>query len=55
MQIIMNSLSKGFVNVSKEELKEILSSLELSGNLRAENLSLQDYINITKKYTEMIK
>lgn len=52
---IMNSLSKGFVNVSKEELKEILSSLELSGNLRAENLSLQDYINITKKYTEMIK
>lgn len=52
---IMNSLSKGFVNVSKEELKEIFSSLELSGNLRAENLSLQDYINITKKYTEMIK
>lgn len=52
---IMNSLSKGFVNISKEELKEILSSLELSGNLRAENLSLQDYINITKKYTEMIK
>lgn len=52
---IMNSLSRGFVNVSKEELKEILSSLELSGNLRAENLSLQDYINITKKYTEMIK
>lgn len=52
---IMNSLSKGFVNISKEKLKEILSSLELSGNLRAENLSLQDYINITKKYTEMIK
>lgn len=52
---IMNSLSKGFVNISKEELKEILSSLELSGNLRAENLSLQDYINITKKYTEMIR
>lgn len=52
---IMNSLSKGFVNISKEELKEILFSLELSGNLRAENLSLQDYINITKKYTEMIK
>ncbi|WP_055078369.1 16S rRNA (adenine(1518)-N(6)/adenine(1519)-N(6))-dimethyltransferase RsmA [Lagierella massiliensis] len=52
---IMNSLSKGFVNISKEELKEIFSSLELSGNLRAENLSLQDYINITKKYTEMIK
>lgn len=52
---IMNSLSKGFVNISKEELKEILSSLELSNNLRAENLSLQDYINITKKYTEMIE
>lgn len=52
---IMNSLSKGFVNISKEELKEILSSLELLGNLRAENLSLQDYINITKKYTEMIR
>lgn len=52
---IMNSLSTGFVDVSKEELKEILSSLELSGNLRAENLSLEDYINITKKYTELIK
>ncbi len=52
---IMNSLSTGFVDVSKDMLKEILSSLELSGNLRAENLSLEDYINITKKYTEMIK
>ena len=52
---IMNSLSTGFVDVSKAQLKEILSSLELSGNLRAENLSLEDYINITKKYTEMIK
>lgn len=52
---IMNSLSTGFVDVSKEELKEILSSLELSGNLRAENLSLEDYINITKIYTELIK
>lgn len=52
---IMNSLSTGFVDVSKDQLKEILSSLELSGNLRAENLSLEDYINITKKYTEMIK
>lgn len=52
---IMNSLSTGFVDVSKEGLKEILSSLELSGNLRAENLSLEDYINITKKYTELIK
>lgn len=52
---IMNSLSTGFVDVSKDQLKEILSSLELPLNLRAENLSLEDYINITKKYTEMIK
>ena len=52
---VMNSLSTGFVDVSKDQLKEILSSLELPLNLRAENLSLEDYINITKKYTEMIK
>lgn len=52
---IMNSLSTGFVDVSKTQLKEILSSLELPLNLRAENLSLEDYINITKKYTEMIR
>lgn len=48
---ILNSLTTGFVNIEKAKLKEILTELELSTNLRAENLSLEDYINITKRLT----
>lgn len=49
---ILNSLSTGFVNIKKEDLKKILSELGLKENLRAENLSLDDYKNITKKLIE---
>lgn len=43
---IMNSFTSGFADVKKEELREVLASLSLSEKLRAENLSLEDYMNI---------
>ena len=46
---ILNSFTSGFVNVDKEKLKSILQELGLKENLRAENLSLEDYKNIVKK------
>lgn len=42
---ILNSLSKV---VDKDILKEILKKLDLAENLRAENLSLDDFIKISK-------
>ncbi|MGO3018200.1 MAG: 16S rRNA (adenine(1518)-N(6)/adenine(1519)-N(6))-dimethyltransferase RsmA [Anaerococcus sp.] len=42
---ILNSLSSV---ISKDDLKEILKSLDLKENLRAENLSLDDYISLAK-------
>lgn len=42
---ILNSLSSA---VNKEELKVILDNLNLKENLRAENLSLDDFIRISK-------
>lgn len=51
---ILNSFTTGFADIQKSNLKEVLDDLELNTNLRAENLSLDDYINITKKL-EMIK
>lgn len=46
---ILNSLTSGFVAISKSELREILKVLDLAENLRAENLSLEDYKNITNR------
>lgn len=46
---IVNSFTSGFVNVDKEKLKSILQEIGLKENLRAENLSLEDYKNIVKK------
>lgn len=46
---IMNSLSKGFVDISKEDLRDILEKLNINPNLRAENLSLEQYVEITKE------
>ncbi len=46
---ILNSLTTGFVDLNKEQLREILSELGLKENLRAENLSLEDYKNIVKR------
>ncbi|HHX66939.1 MAG: 16S rRNA (adenine(1518)-N(6)/adenine(1519)-N(6))-dimethyltransferase RsmA [Miniphocaeibacter sp.] len=46
---ILNSLTTGFANIEKERLKQVLEELNISSNLRAENLSLNDYINIANK------
>ncbi|WP_296112498.1 16S rRNA (adenine(1518)-N(6)/adenine(1519)-N(6))-dimethyltransferase RsmA [uncultured Anaerococcus sp.] len=43
---ILNSLS---AVASKDDLKEVFETLELKANLRAENLSLDDFINISKE------
>lgn len=50
---IVNSFTSGFVNVDKEKLKSILQELGLKENLRAENLSLEDYKNIVKKLNDI--
>ncbi len=44
---IANSLSSGYIDVSKKEIKEILEKLDIDKRLRAENLSLEDFANIT--------
>lgn len=47
---ILNSLtSNNSLNLTKEEMAKVLEELNLSSNLRAEDLSLEDYINITNK------
>lgn len=46
---LLNSLTTDpSLNLSKEDLKLILDKFDLSSNLRAEDLSLEDYINIAK-------
>lgn len=46
---ILNSLTTDIsLGVNKEEMKKILNSLDIPTNYRAEDLSLNDYINITK-------
>ena len=52
---IMNSLTTGFVNIDKKTLKDILDTLDISTNARAENLELEDFMDITKKYQNLIK
>ncbi|WP_100065663.1 16S rRNA (adenine(1518)-N(6)/adenine(1519)-N(6))-dimethyltransferase RsmA [Miniphocaeibacter massiliensis] len=46
---ILNSLTTGFLEINKDDLKEILDELDISTNNRAENLTLEDFVNITKK------
>lgn len=47
---ILNSLSSV---IDKKELKDILDTLNLDTNLRAENLDIDDYINITNHITKI--
>lgn len=47
---ILNSLTTDTsLNTSKDQMKAILEELKIPVNYRAEDLSLEDYINITKK------
>lgn len=45
---ILNSFSSG-LNIEKEEMEKILEKLELQKNLRAENLSIDDFIKVAKE------
>lgn len=47
---ILNSLSSV---IEKENLKEILGKLDLKENLRAENLSLDDFIKIANEFEKI--
>ena len=47
---ILNSLSSV---IEKEDLKEILERLSLKENLRAENLSLDDFIKIANEFEKI--
>ncbi len=49
---ILNSLTTGFANIDKELLAKTLEKLNLDKNLRAENLSLEDYVEIIKIYND---
>lgn len=45
---ILNSFSSG-LNIEKEEMEKILEKLKLQKNLRAENLSIDDFIKVAKE------
>lgn len=49
---ILNSLSSG-LNLDKETIRNILSELDIKETSRAENLSLEDYLKITKILREV--
>ena len=40
---------RGVLLISQKELAEILSELGIAENVRAENLSLEEYVEITDK------
>jgi len=47
---LLNSLgSQPFVQGGKERLREALSRLGISENVRAEELSIHDFLNLTKE------
>ena len=46
---IMNSLTSGDVEISKDELREVLGKLSIPENARAENLSIDDFSSIAKE------
>ena len=41
--------------MSKEEIKSILSKLQIAENIRGENLRLEDYAKISNEYTKNIE
>ena len=51
---VLNALTNTKVFMNKEEGIEILKYLELDENIRAENLTLQDFANLTNKFLENI-
>ena len=49
---ILNNLSFS-LDKTKEDVKTILDSLNIESNLRAENLSLEDFIKITLSWSQI--
>lgn len=48
---LLNSLgSASIMGIGKKELSDILLKLEIQENARAENLSLEEYVQITESY-----
>lgn len=46
---ILNSMTSGQLQLEKSDLKEILGELEIKENMRAENLTIEDFANIANK------
>lgn len=45
---ILNALSSGELGIEKKTMREILESLNISTNIRAENLKIEDFIKISQ-------
>ena len=50
---ILNSMTSGEVNISKDELRPILEKLSIKENARAENLSIEDFANISREIEKL--
>lgn len=51
---LLNALTNAKIFMNKKEGMEILKDLELDENIRAENLTLQDFANLANKFLENI-
>lgn len=50
---LLNSLSMG-LNISKENVKEILEKCEINCNLRAEQLKFEEFVNISNLFSDLV-
>ncbi len=51
---LVNNLSSG-LNVSKQQVIDLLKSLNINENIRAENLTTQDFVKITLAYLDKVR
>lgn len=51
---IANSMSSGFLSADKKEIKKALKAADISPTLRAENLSVEDFIKISKEIEKIV-
>lgn len=50
---ILNSMTSGYLRLEKADLKTILADLEIKENMRAENLTIQDFANIANRIASL--
>jgi len=50
---ILNSMTSGYLKLDKPDLKRILAELDIRENLRAENLTIEDYGNIANMISQL--